>query len=71
MQVVILAGGRGTRLREHAQTIPKPMVTISQRPNLEHQILLAQRYGFTNVLLLVSHLSDRIESHFGNKDARN
>jgi mannose-1-phosphate guanylyltransferase / phosphomannomutase len=65
VQVVILAGGRGTRLREHAQTIPKPMVTIGERPNLEHQILLAQRHGFTSVLLLVSHLSDRIEAHFG------
>jgi histidinol-phosphate phosphatase family protein len=41
------------------------MVTIGGRPNLEHQILLARRYGFTSVLLLVSHLADRIESHFG------
>ncbi len=41
------------------------MVTIGGRPNLEHQILLARRYGFTSVLLLVSHLADRIESYFG------
>jgi mannose-1-phosphate guanylyltransferase/phosphomannomutase len=66
MQVVILAGGRGTRLGEHARTIPKPMVTIGGRPNLEHQVLLAQRHGFTSVLFLVSHLADRIEAHFGN-----
>jgi mannose-1-phosphate guanylyltransferase / phosphomannomutase len=65
VQVVILAGGRGTRLREHTQTMPKPMLTIGDRPNLEHQILLAQRHGFTSALLLVSHLSDRIESYFG------
>ena len=65
MQVVILAGGRGTRLGKHTQSVPKPMVTISGRPNLEHQILLAKRYGFTSALLLVSHLADRIESHFG------
>jgi mannose-1-phosphate guanylyltransferase/phosphomannomutase len=65
VQVVILAGGLGTRLREHTQTVPKPMVTISKRPNLEHQILLARSHGFTNVLLLVSYLSDRIQSHFG------
>lgn len=65
MQVVILAGGRGTRLGEHTQTIPKPMVTIGGRPNLEHQVLLARRYGFTSVLFLVSHLADRIEAHFG------
>jgi mannose-1-phosphate guanylyltransferase/phosphomannomutase len=66
MQAVILAGGRGTRLGEHARTIPKPMVTIGERPNLEHQVLLAKRYGFTSVLCLVSHLADRIEAHFGN-----
>jgi mannose-1-phosphate guanylyltransferase/phosphomannomutase len=65
VQVVILAGGRGTRLGEHTQTIPKPMVTIGGRPNLEHQVLLAKRYGFTSVLFLVSHLADRIEAHFG------
>jgi mannose-1-phosphate guanylyltransferase / phosphomannomutase len=41
------------------------MVTIGDRPNLEHQILLARRHGFTSVLLLVSHLSDRIESYIG------
>lgn len=65
MQVVILAGGRGTRLGEHAHDIPKPMVTIGGRPNLEHQVMLAKRYGFTNVLFLVSHLADRIRAYFG------
>jgi histidinol-phosphate phosphatase family protein len=65
MQVVILAGGRGTRLGEYARTLPKPMVTVGGRPNLEHQVLLAKRHGFTSVLFLVSHLADRIEAHFG------
>src|SRR5215831_230917 len=64
-QVVILAGGRGTRLVEHEPSIPKPMVTIGDRPNLEHQVLLAKRHGFTSVLFLVSHRADRIEAHFG------
>jgi mannose-1-phosphate guanylyltransferase / phosphomannomutase len=65
MQIVILAGGRGTRLGEHVRTIPKPMVTIGGRPNLEHQVMLAKRYGFTKVLFLVSHLADCIQNHFG------
>ena len=65
MQVAILAGGRGTRLGEHARSIPKPMVTIGGRPNLEHQVLLAKRHAFTSVLFLVSHLAERIEAHFG------
>jgi mannose-1-phosphate guanylyltransferase / phosphomannomutase len=66
MQLVIIAGGRGMRLGEIARSIPKPMVPIGGRPNLEHQVLLARRHGFGNVLLLVSHLADRIEAHFGN-----
>ena len=65
MQVVIMAGGRGTRLGEHARSVPKPMVTIGGRPNLEHQVLLAARHGFTKVLLLVSHLADQVTAHFG------
>ena len=65
MQVVIMAGGLGTRLGVHTRTIPKPMVTIGGRPNLEHQVMLAARHGFTSVLFLVSHLADRIEAHFG------
>jgi mannose-1-phosphate guanylyltransferase / phosphomannomutase len=65
-QVIILAGGQGKRLGEHARTIPKPMVTIGGRPNLEHQVMLAKRHGFRSVLFLVSHLADRIEAHFGN-----
>ena len=45
--------------------IPKSMVNIGGRPNLEHQVLLARRYGFRSVLSPVSHLADRIEAHFG------
>lgn len=65
MQVVILAGGRGTRLGDHALAIPKPMVAIGGRPNLEHQVRLAKRHGFPKALFLTSHLADRIEAHFG------
>ena len=44
-QAVILAGGRGTRLGKEAWKVPKPMVTIGGRPNLEHQVLLATVAG--------------------------
>jgi mannose-1-phosphate guanylyltransferase / phosphomannomutase len=64
-QVVIAAGGRGTRLGEHARSIPKPMVEIGGNPNLEHQLLLAKAHGFTKALLLVSHLAESIMGYFG------
>src|ERR1700733_5765973 len=65
-QVVIMAGGRGTRLGEHARSIPKPMVEIGGTPNIEHQLLLAKAHGCTKGLLLVSHMAVKIMDYFGN-----
>ncbi|HQR03429.1 MAG: HAD-IIIA family hydrolase [Proteobacteria bacterium] len=59
-QVVILAGGKGTRLRERLGSLPKPLVDICGIPLLERQILLAKRYGFTHVLILVSYAAGQI-----------
>src|ERR1700760_5122250 len=60
-RVVILCGGRGTRLQEHTQSIPKPMVEIGGRPILWHvlQIYLAQ--GFRRFLLLTGYRGEQIE----------
>jgi glucose-1-phosphate cytidylyltransferase len=60
--VVILCGGRGTRLQEHTQSIPKPMVEIGGRPILWHvlQIYLAQ--GFRDVVLLTGYRGEQIEA---------
>jgi glucose-1-phosphate cytidylyltransferase len=59
--VVILCGGRGTRLQEHTRSIPKPMVEIGGRPILWHvlQIYLAQ--GFRRFLLLTGYRGEQIE----------
>ncbi|MFZ1994885.1 MAG: NTP transferase domain-containing protein, partial [Solirubrobacteraceae bacterium] len=59
--VVILCGGRGTRLQEHTRSIPKPMVEIGGRPILWHvlQIFLAQ--GFRRFELLTGYLGEQVE----------
>jgi len=64
-QVVILAGGKGTRLKDRLGDLPKPMIPIAGKPLLEHQIGLARQHGFARVLMFVCHRADLIEAHFG------
>jgi len=62
-QLVILAGGKGTRLGERLGGLPKPLVDICGMPLLERQILLAKKYGFTHVLVLVNHAAEQIAAY--------
>jgi D,D-heptose 1,7-bisphosphate phosphatase len=64
-QLVILAGGKGTRLKDRLGDLPKPMIPISGKPLLEHQVELARKYGFTDLVFFVHYRADLIEKHFG------
>ncbi len=66
MKLVIIAGGKGTRLKDLARDIPKPLIPVAGKPILEHQILLAKRYGFRDIIILLGHLGDQIRTYFGN-----
>jgi glucose-1-phosphate cytidylyltransferase len=60
--VAILCGGRGTRLVEHSQSIPKPLVEIGGRPIVWHVIQIYLAQGFQRFLLLTGYRGEQIEA---------
>lgn len=64
-QAVILAAGRGTRMRELTEALPKPMIPVRGRPILEHIIDGLARQGVTRVLLIVGYRKEVVMDHFG------
>lgn len=66
MQTVILAAGRGTRMGELTNDIPKPMLKVSGRPILEY-IFLNLPEEISEVILVIGYKGDIIKNHFGNE----
>lgn len=66
MQVVLMAGGLGLRLRPLTNDIPKPMVPILGKPYLEYQIQYLRQYDFTDIVVLSGYLGRVIRDYFGN-----
>jgi dTDP-glucose pyrophosphorylase len=67
--MVIMAGGKGTRLMPLTQNCPKPMVMVAGKPMLEHIIERGKVEGFRHFVLAIHYLGNIIESHFGNGDS--
>lgn len=70
MKVAILCGGRGTRLREVSETLPKPMVPIGPAPILWHIMKLYAFHGLNDFVLLLGHKGDVIRDYFLNYYAK-
>ena len=64
--MVIMAGGKGTRLRPYTENCPKPMLPVAGKPMLEHIIERAKFEGFSHFVLAIHYLGHMIEDHFGN-----
>ena len=63
--LVIMAGGKGTRLRPHTEHCPKPMLLVAGKPMLEHIIERAKLEGFRHFVIAIHYLGHIIEEYFG------
>ena len=63
--IVIMAGGKGTRLRPYTENCPKPMLAVGGKPLLEHIILRAKSEGFEKFVVSINYLGHMIEDYFG------
>lgn len=64
MKAMILAGGKGTRVKPLTDTIPKPMIPIISRPVMEFLVDVLRKHGFDQIMISTSYLADTIESYF-------
>lgn len=65
MKVVLMAGGRGTRISELFPDIPKPLIPIENIPVLEREICSLRDQGFTDIILTIGYMAEKIKSYFG------
>jgi len=71
VDVVIMAGGRGERLRPLTDETPKPMLKVGDKPILEHNINRLASFGIDDIWVSIKYLGEKIEAHFGNGNGRN
>ncbi len=69
MRAIILAGGRGTRLKPYTITLPKPLVPVVDKPILELIINNLEKQGINELDVCVNHMGHLIESYFGDGTA--
>ena len=65
MKIVIMAGGRGTRIAEVNSEVPKPMIPIMKKPILEYEIDCLRKQGYTDIILVVGYLGQVVQDYFG------
>ena len=66
MQIIILAGGKGTRLWPLTESIPKPMVAVANRPFLEHLLRYYSKFNISKASIAVGYKHDVITNAFSN-----
>src|SRR5215475_12188860 len=65
MQAIVLAGGKGTRLKPYTTVLPKPLVPVGEKPICEIIVRQLVAAGFNRIVFAVSHLAELIQAFFG------
>lgn len=71
IDAVIMAGGRGSRLRPLTDKVPKPMLKVGEKPIIEHNLNRLALYGIDDFWISVKYLGEQIEDFFGSGKERN
>lgn len=71
IDVVIMAGGEGKRLRPLTENLPKPLLKVGDKPILEHNIDRLKSFGINNIFISINYLGEKIENYFGNGNSKN
>ena len=69
MPVVVLCGGKGTRLSEYTEQIPKPLIDVAGKPILLHIMEMYSYYGYNNFILCLGYKGEKIKEYFKNNDS--
>lgn len=70
LEAIIMAGGKGSRLRPHTLTTPKPLLKINDKPIIEYNIDRLIQYGINKIYISVNYLKDQIKEYFGDGSSR-
>ena len=67
MQVVVLCGGKGTRLSEYTEEIPKPLIDVGPKPILWHLVQMYKKFGHKDFIFCLGYKGSKIRDYFKNE----
>ena len=65
MQIVVMAGGIGTRMLPFTEKVPKSMLLVNEIPFVNYQLALFKKYGITKVVFCLGHFGEKLKTHVG------
>ena len=69
MQIVVLCGGKGTRLSEYTEEIPKPLIDVGPKPILWHLVQMYKKFGHKDFIFCLGYKGGKIRDYFKNEIA--